>query len=254
MDRVTRRAALTSVFGAAAMAAPSGLIKPAALKPGDTVGVIMPSTHVPDPDRLANIRRTVEHFGLKLKSGRYLGHRMWNFPQSIQERVDDLHDMFRDPDVKAVLPIGGGYGTMQILDRIDYGVIRANPKIFVGYSDITAMHLAFHKLSGLVTFHGPMVLAAFTEYTQKHFRKALFEAKPIGLVENPPEANPLRPSHPWRTVRPGTVRAPLIGGNLTLISTTMGTPYEIDTKGKILFQSEGAEVLFRRIELLPLKK
>src|SRR5262249_47966013 len=152
-----------------------------------------------------------------------------------QERLDDLHAMFRDSEVRAVFAIRGGYGSEHLLDRIDYDLIRRNPKIFLGYSDITALHLAIHQKTGLVTFHGPVVLSRFSEYTQKWFRKALFEAAPIGEVANPPETNRLRPTHNLRTVRPGRARGPLIGGNLSLIATTMGTPYEIDTRGRILF-------------------
>jgi len=242
--RWTRRAALQ--FGASPLALaqtspPSALLKPRALRPGDTVAVIMPSTPVPDPDRLANVQRTIEFFGLKLKPGRSLGKRTASFSQSIGDRVADLHEAFQDPAVHAVFPVGGGYGTMQILDRIDYSLLKRHPKIFTGYSDITAMHLAFHQLAGLVTFHSPVVLSSFSPYTQDFFRRALFTPKALGPVRNPPETNPLRPTHPWRTIRPGTARGPLIGGNLTLISTTMGTPYEIDTRGKILFIEDVGE-------------
>ena len=239
---ISRRAlAGLAAASVAAAQAPPGLVKPRVLNPGDTVAVIMPSTPVPDPDRLALVKPTIEFFGLKLKPGRFLGKRTTAFAPSIDERVADLHEAFSDPDVKAVFPVGGGYGTMQILDRIDYALIRRNPKIFTGYSDITAMHLAFHKLAGLVTFHSPVVLSAFTPYSQTQFRKALFETKPIGVVGNPPEANALRPHHPWRTVRPGTAKGALVGGNLTLVSHTMGTPYEIDTAGKILFIEDVGE-------------
>jgi muramoyltetrapeptide carboxypeptidase len=143
--------------------------------------------------------------------------------------------MFRDKDVDAVFAIRGGYGSMHILDRIDYDLIHRNPKIFLGYSDITAMHLAINKHAKMVTFHGPITLSRFTDYTQKYFRKALFETQPIGAVTNPPESNELRPNHHLRTIRPGIATGQLIGGNLTLISNTMGTPYEIETRGKILF-------------------
>jgi len=222
-------------------AAQPELIKPRALKPGDTVAVVMPSTPVPDPDRLAVIRRTVEHFGLRLRLGKHVGKRTWNFQQSIDERVEDLHAVFADPEVRAVLPVAGGYGAMQILDRLDYGLIRKNPKIFVGYSDITSLHLALGKLAGLVTFHGPMIMASFSEFSQTWYRKALFEPKPLGLIRNSGDPNALRPAHPWRTVRGGKVRAPLAGGNLTLMSTTMGTPYEVDSKGKILLIEDVGE-------------
>jgi muramoyltetrapeptide carboxypeptidase len=143
--------------------------------------------------------------------------------------------MFRDPEVRAVFAIRGGYGASQLLDRIDYDLIRSKPKIFLGYSDLTALHLAIQKRAGLVTFHGPVVLSRFTPFTQTYFRKALFETEPMGRVTNPPDSDPLRPAHVLRTVRGGQARGPLHGGNLTLISTTMGTPYEIETSGRILF-------------------
>jgi muramoyltetrapeptide carboxypeptidase len=211
------------------------LIKPKTLKQGDTVGLITPATYVPDPDRLASARRMLNYFGLKLKMGKYAGKRMGDYTLSINERVDDLHEMFRDTEVKAIICVRGGYGSMHLLDKIDYDLIRRNPKIFVGYSDITAMHLAITRHSRLTTFHGPMTLATFTEYSRENFRKALFETKPLGKLSNPPEKNEMRPSHPTRAIRSGRATGPLVGGNLTLITATLGTQYEIDTKGKILF-------------------
>lgn len=210
-------------------------IKPKRLRAGDTVGLITPSTYVSDPDRLLLAARTMEYFGLKPKFGKNVGKRAGYVGGTAQERLDDLHAAFRDPEVNAVFCVRGGYGSEHLLDRIDYDLIRRNPKVFLGYSDITALHLAIRKRTGMVTFHGPVVLSRFTDYTQKWFRKALFEAVPVGEVTNPPEANTLRPSHPLRTVRPGRARGPLVGGNLSLIATTMGTPFEIDTRGAILF-------------------
>lgn len=218
-----------------ALALDDGLIRPKALKAGDTVGLITPATYVPDPERLAQAERTLKFFGLRMKMGRNAGKRMNDYSLSIDERLDDLHAMFRDPEVRAVFALRGGYGSMHLLDRIDYDLIRRHPKIFLGYSDITAMHMAINKLAKLVTFHGPMMLASFTGYTQQHFRRALFETRPLGTVTNPPENNELRPKHPLRTIRRGRATGQLAGGNLTLITATLGTRYEIDTRGKILF-------------------
>src|SRR5258708_23646639 len=130
--------------------------------------------------------------------------------------------MFADPSVDAIFAIRGGYGSAQLLDRIDYDLLRKNPKIFLGFSDITAMHLAIQKRVGLVTFHGPVALSDFSDYTQKHFRRALFETAPLGALTNPPDSNPLRPSHTLRTIPGGHARAAPGGGNLTRVSTTMG--------------------------------
>lgn len=230
----------TSAFGQS-QANASALIRPKALRPGDTIGLITPATEVPDPDRLALAMRTINYFKLRMKRGRNVGKRFGNYRESIAARLDDLHAMFSDPEVKAVFCIRGGYASAHLLDSIDYDLIKRNPKIFLGYSDITAMHLAIQKRSRLVTFHGPIVLSRFTNYTQQHFRKALFETTPIGKVTNPPDSDELRPLHALRTVRPGVATGTLIGGNLSLIATTLGTPYEIDTRGRILFLEDVEE-------------
>jgi len=213
----------------------SPLAKPAALKPGDTVGLITPGTYVSDPDKLALVKRTVEYFGLKPKFGRNVGKRAGYLGGSDQERLDDLHAMFRDPEVKAVFCIRGGFGSAHLVDRIDYELIAGHPKVFLGFSDITALHLAIHKRTGLVTFYGPVMTSAFTEFTQAWFRRAMFDPQPLGAVGNPQESNPLRPKHVIRTVRRGRARGRLVGGNLTLFCGLMGTPFEPETRGRILF-------------------
>ena len=220
-------------------------IRPVRLRPGDTVGVITPSTPVIDPDRLTVVERTMKYFGLRWKMGKNVARRSVDYASFVSERLDDLHAMFRDKEVKAVFALRGGYGSPQILDRIDYDLIRRNPKIFLGFSDITALHLAIHKRAGLVTFHGPNVASGFSGYTQQHFRRALFDATPIGSLTNPTETNELRPNHALRAIRPGTASGQLIGGNLSLIAATMGTPYEIETRGKILFIEDVGEEPYR---------
>lgn len=217
------------------------LLKPKALQKGDTVGLITPATYVADPDNLAKAERTLRYFGLVPKFGRNVGKRDGYLAGTVAHRLEDLHAMFADPAVKGVFTVRGGYGSAQLLDRIDYGLIRRNPKVFVGYSDITAMHLAIQRRSRVVTFHGPVPLSAFTDYTVEHFRKAIFSSEPLGVLTNPPETSELRPRHPLRTLRPGRARGALVGGNLSLIAATMGTPFEIDTKGKILFIEDVGE-------------
>jgi len=231
-----RRAFLTAMMApcVAPVMGATGLIKPKVLQRGDTVGLVTPATYVCSPDEIATALRTAEYFGLKVKMGPNVRKRAGYLGGTIEERASDVNAMFADPGVKAIFAIRGGYGSAQILPALDYGLIAKNPKIFQGYSDITAMHLAIHQKTGLVTFHGPVMLSGFTPYTIEHFKRALFETKAIGAVTNPPESNTLRPNHTLRTVRGGKARGPLVAGNLTLISTTMGTPYEIDTKGRIV--------------------
>jgi muramoyltetrapeptide carboxypeptidase len=244
---VQRRSFLAGLGATALWSRPpsSPIIRPRVLHEGDLVGLITPSAYVSDPDRLALAESTVKYFGLRAKIGKHVGERAGYLAGSVEERVEDLHEMFRDPDVRAVFAIRGGYGAGQLLDRIDYDLIRRNPKIFLGFSDITALHLAIRKRTGLVTFHGPVVLSGFSTYTQTWFKKALFSTEPLGVVTNPPETNQLRPAHTLRTVRPGRGQGPLVGGNLTLISTTMGTPFEIETRGCVLFIEDVGEEPYR---------
>ena len=152
MIRFPRRQFLSTMpVAALASQKASELVKPRALRPGDTVGLITPSTYVSDPDRLWLAQWTIEQLGLRCRMGRNVGRREGYLAGTVRERVEDLHAMFADPEVKAVFCVRGGYGAAMLLDSIDYGLIRRNPKIFLGYSDITALHLAIHRLARLVT-------------------------------------------------------------------------------------------------------
>ena len=228
---------------AAASAVP--IIKPRALREGDTVGLVAPSSYVFELWDLDDIPPRLAALGLRCKFGKNVRARRGYLAGTDAERLADLHAMFADPEVAAVFCVGGGYGAERLLDRIDYGLVRRNPKVFVGYSDITALHLALGRLAGLVTFHGPVALSSLPDWTRARFRRALFSPEPVGLVENPPETDPLSPEFPRHTVSPGRARGRTVGGNLTLISTTMGTPYEIDTKGKILLLEDTGEAPYR---------
>ncbi len=226
------------------------LIKPKKLFQGATIGLITPATPTSDPDTMAKANRALKYFGFKVKVGKNVGKRAGYFGSAPEARLDDLHAMFADKEVDAVFAMRGGYGSQHLLDRMDFDLIRKNPKIFLGYSDITAMHLAIHKLAGLMTFHGPNMLSDFSTYTQQHFRRAMFEDKPLGVLSNPPETNQIRPAHPTRTILSGTATAPIVGGNLTLISTLMGTPYEVDTRGKIFLIEDIGEEPYRMDRML----
>lgn len=223
----------------------NGLIKPQCLKPGDTVGVVAPGTAVSDPDDISRAKEAIEYFGLKMKLGKYVLKGNGYKSRTVEERLIDLHSMFKDPEVKAVICIRGGYGSPQLLDSIDYKLIKDNPKIFLGYSDITAMLIAINKMTNLVTFHGPVLLSAFSDYTVSNFKKALFKTEPIGITTNAKDKNTFREVFPIRTVTGGKATGQLVGGNLSMISNTLGTPYEIDTKDKLLFIEDVGEQPYR---------
>jgi muramoyltetrapeptide carboxypeptidase len=226
--------------------------RPGVLRAGDLVGLAAPSTPVIDPDVLAQVEHAMKYFGLRYRFGKNVGKR--SAAGDVQARVNDLHEFFADPEVRAVFCIRGGYGASQLLPYLDYGLIARNPKIFLGYSDITALHLAIHKKTGLVTFHGPVVLSSFTEYTQKHFKRALFQTDPIGVVTNPPDTGAVRAAHSLRAIRGGKARGRLIGGNLSLLAATMGTPYEVDARGRIYFLEDVEEQAYTVDRMLTQQK
>jgi muramoyltetrapeptide carboxypeptidase len=152
------------------------------------------------------------------------------------ERAQEMNEAFSDSEVDAVFCVTGGYGTPRILPQLDYDTIKANPKIFLGYSDITALHIALNQKSDLVTFHGPMIMsemgAEWTEYSEKWLMKSITNTEPLGEVTNPVDGPIIK------TINDGQASGRLIGGNISLIAATIGTPYEIDTKGKLLFIEE----------------
>ncbi|MFN2385931.1 MAG: LD-carboxypeptidase, partial [Thermoanaerobaculia bacterium] len=212
----------TAVAPPSAAGAP---IKPRALKPGDVVGLVAPASYTFDLWRLDDAAERIRGLGLEPRFGKHVRGRRGFLSGTEEERLEDLHAMFADTGVAAIFAIQGGYGSPRLLGRLDYGLIRRNPKILIGYSDITGLHLAIGKKTGLVTFHGPNALGGWTERTVELMKRALFIPEPLGALTNPEEKDPLNPEFRMRTVAPGTARARLVGGNLTLISATMGTPY-----------------------------
>jgi muramoyltetrapeptide carboxypeptidase len=159
-----------------------------------------------------------------------------------RERIADLHSMFLDPRIDGILCLRGGYGTLRILSGINYQIIRRCPKILVGYSDITALQLAIWKRSGLVTFSGPMLATDFGleagTFTINHFYQTVTSYHSLGQL-------PAAPGVKTQVIHPGRARGRLIGGNLSLVTATLGTPYEIDTRGAILFLEEVGEEPYR---------
>ena len=235
---MNRRSLLALPLALMNAAPPKKPVKPVALRAGDVVGLITPASNVVNPTDWARIEQSMKSLGLEIRYGKNIRRRGY-VAGTVEERLADLHDMFRDPAIKGVFAIRGGYGTPQLLDKIDYDLLKRNPKILVGYSDITALHLAIHQQQGLVTFHGPTANHKFTPYTMEHFRRAMFSVEPLGKLTNPAEG------HSLRAIRPGTARGRILAGNLSLISNLMGTPYEIDTREKILLIEDVGEEAFR---------
>lgn len=261
-DKISRRAFATLVAAAAMLPASAraataktrkqhhmkrALIKPPRLRQGDLVGLIAPGGRTSDPS-IEKAVANIEALGFRVKQGANLREVHGNYAGSVQQRVDDLHAMFADKEVKAIWCIRGGSGCISLLTSINYALIRANPKILLGYSDITALHLALHRHAGLVSFHGPVASSGISDYASTHLMAVLTEPQagytiPMAL-ENSRRALE-EPHFAMRTVHAGMASGPLMGGNLSLVSALAGTPYAADFRHSILFLEEVNEAPYR---------
>lgn len=257
-DKISRRTFGTLVAAAVALpaaAAPRGkartmkrrLIKPPRLRQGDLVGLIAPGGRTNDAS-IEKAVRNIEALGFRARLGANLRAVHGNYAGSVQQRVADLHAMFADKEVKAMWCIRGGSGCISLLSSLDYRLARANPKVLLGYSDITALHLAFYRQAGLVTFHGPVAVSCQSDYAREHMLAVLMDPQPTYTIPMALE-NSVRaieePHFATRTVTHGQAAGPLIGGNLSLVSALAGTPYAADFRGAILYLEEVNEEPYR---------
>jgi muramoyltetrapeptide carboxypeptidase len=215
------------------------VIKPRPLAVGDTIGVIAPASG-PNKEKAHHAKGFLEGMGFKVQFGQSLERAHGYLAGTDQERTDELHQMFADPDIKGIFCVCGGYGTPRIADRLDYELIRSNPKVFWGYSDITFLHVALLQHAGLVTFHGPMLSSDLGDHNVHPLTKGTFAQliKPTTLTYSE-EVRPLTP------LVEGVAGGIIVGGNLTLLQSTLGTPYEINTMDKLLFIEEIEEEPYR---------
>ena len=208
------------------------------LKFGDTIGLIAPSGAVRTEGAVARAVEETKRMGFKVKLGESAQQKYGYLSGTDEVRARDINNMFADDEVDAIICIRGGYGAMRILDKLDYEMIAKHPKIFAGFSDITALHIALLNRCDLATFHAPMAVGwadgPMDDFSRESMYKALMHAEPMGELVNPPE-------YEKKTVNPGVAEGMLVGGNLMLITSSLGTPWEIDTKGRILFIEEVSE-------------
>jgi muramoyltetrapeptide carboxypeptidase len=222
------------------------IIKPKRLKAGDTVAVIAPASGVSEQTFDQSLQN-LSGLGFKTKVGRFARGGKGFLSGTDTERLRDLHWAFQDSEVDAVWCVRGGYGTSRLLPKVNYGLIKRNPKILVGFSDITALLLAVFQKTGLVTFHGPVGASKFTDYTKNHILNTLMRPRSgyeIKLPDVPEGENP--DLYNAIILNGGKCRGQLIGGNLSLIAALNGTPYGLkDTNGKILFLEDVSEAPYR---------
>jgi muramoyltetrapeptide carboxypeptidase len=243
---------LIGVFHAVASAQTCKLTQPALLKPGDTIMFIAPAGELLR-DRMMLAKKKLEERGYKVKYRDDLFDVDGYLAGSDERRAKELMQAFTDPEVDAVFPGTGGYGTTRILDMLDFDVIRQNPKLFIGFSDITALHAAFNKKAGLLTYHSPAVMYALggdkpmMPFTERYLYRAIehcpessedYTIETIGGDEENKVPQPF-------SLGKGKARGRLVGGNLSLLVALEGTPYSIDTTEAILLVEDVGEAPYR---------
>ncbi len=219
---------------------------PPRLKKGDTIGIVSPSSAIFETEPYEIAVETFEAMGLKVKLGEFVHNRYGHLAGTDEERAGELNAMFRDPNIHAIIALRGGSGAARILDKLDYEAIAANPKIFIGYSDITALHMAIYTKTGLVTFHAPLAVSTWNSFNYPIFRKILFDGEAF-LFKNPSEKGSALTvtRNRIRTIHPGVATGELLGGNLSVLTGIMGSPYfPSQWNKKILYLEDVGEQIY----------
>jgi muramoyltetrapeptide carboxypeptidase len=205
------------------------------LRPGSLIAVPTPASPLLDLRYLESGVGWLEAQGFRVRLTKHANTGASFKAGPAELRASDLHDAFADPEVEAICPLAGGHSAAQVLPLLDFHLIAANPKPFVGFSELTVLHAALVGRVGLVTFYGPVVseLGVLPDWTQQGWLRAVTTTEPLGTVD--PEGPPAR------TLVPGLAEGELVGGTLSLVDTLLGTAFEIDTRGKILLLEDVGE-------------
>lgn len=224
-------------------------LKAKRLSPGDTVALVSPASATFNSVDLQIAKESLEALGFKVKTGEHMLERHGYLAGEDKARAEDINKAFADTSVAAVHAIRGGWGSARVLPYLDYDTIRRNPKVLLGYSDITALHLAIHGKTGLITFHGPIGLGRWDAWSVDYYKRVVMNGEQV-TYKNKQGINADRNSLTQvefrvQTITPGKARGPLLGGNLTVLTTILGSPYLPDWDGAILFCEDVGEDYYR---------
>lgn len=211
-------------------------IKPKRLSPGDTIAIVSPAGVLQNPESLQGAITKLESLGFRTKVGENISKQWGYFAGRDEERLADLVSAFQDPEIAAIIPIRGGYGSSRLLNRFPFDIARKNPKILMGYSDITALLIAITQKTGLITFHGPLADSTYSDFTTTSMKQLICEPKDPISVSVPDSANCLVS---------GKAKGKLIGGNLSVLTSLLGTPYFPRLSNCILFLEDVNEDPYR---------
>lgn len=219
------------------------VIKPPKLKPGDKLGLVAPGSYISE-EELQDSIKNLNQLGFETTYSDKILLQDGYFAGRDKDRAEDLMEKFRDKSVKGIVCARGGYGCTRILPMLDYDLIRANPKVLIGYSDITALLYGIYQKSGLVTFHGPVGTSTFNDYSVNNFKKVLINPERTSLFANSTSGDDEN-VYGVTTIVKGKRKGRLVGGNLSIMVSLIGTEYDVDYSGKIIFIEEVGEEPYR---------
>ncbi len=220
-------------------------ILPGRLKEGDTIGLVTPGSPVTEA-QLADCISRLEELGFRITYNETVLSEYGYFAGPDRERADELMEMFGREDVDAILCVRGGYGSIRILEMLDYNLIRDNPKVFMGYSDITALNTSIFQETGLVTFHGPLGISEFNRFSLKSMQKVVME--PQNIYKYPykrEKATRPNPEYDRYTISGGMAEGALLGGNISVLDSIIGTRFEPDFEDKLVYLEDVGEDTYR---------
>lgn len=223
------------------------IIKPAKLQHGDKIGLVAPAWLITDAELQLSIEQ-VKQLGFEPVYSDKILDKQGYFSGTDQHRADDFNNMVKNPEIKAIIFARGGYGCARILDLVDYDAIKKNPKVIMGFSDCTALINAVHENTGLITFHGPVSKTLHHDYTKQQFENVVVNPTDGYIIESSDDdlqKSEMDKTFDRYTITSGKAQGTLTGGNLTLICSMIGTPYQLDLQDKIIMIEETGEEPYR---------
>lgn len=211
------------------------LVKPKKLKKGDTLALTAPAGLVFNKSDFEKMEKNLDELGLNVVFGEFVRERFGYFAGNDHQRALDLNRFFADPDVDGIMAVRGGWGCARILPYLDADLITRNPKVYCGFSDNTTLHLWLQKHCNLISFHGPNGTSEWTDLTRKSFESVIMEGEKFNFQSN----------SDVETVAPGKAEGVLMGGNLTILTTSLGTDYQPSLDGALLFVEDIGEPVYK---------
>jgi muramoyltetrapeptide carboxypeptidase len=215
---------------------PKNIIKPRRLQVGDTVALINPAAFNYEKE-VEPFFKVLENLGLQVKFGEHFYDRYGYFAGLDTDRAADVNAAFADSSVQAIFTGMGGWGCNRILPLLDYNMLRNNPKIIMGFSDITALLLAIHAQTNMITFHGPLGVSSWSPFTINYVKQVLFDGESVTMQNTR--------SVKIETIGGGKARGKLLGGNLSVLAAMIGSAYLPEWEKSILFVEEVGEEVYR---------